>query len=196
MMTWDEALDNFLTMMISWCASLVVQWTAAAIINRTGGEAAGAAAGTGINAGLASTGVGIIIVAILGAIALIFKLIRKNKSEVESAADRAKALEEGLKEANKQGDMIKENAKTSKEQYDATKDLKEEYEQLTDKVHKTKEEEERYAEIIQEIEENYPEIILYHDEINNKLKINNSLWEQILEKQKASMEANEKMAKT
>ena len=196
MMTWDEALDNFLTMMISWCASLVVQWAAAAVINRTGGEAAGAAAGTGINAGLASTGVGIIIVAILGAVALIFKLIRKNKSEVESAADRAKALEEGLKEANKQGDMIKDNAKSSKEQYDETKSLKEEYEELTDKVHKTKEEEERYAEIIKEIEEKYPEIILYHDEINNKLKLNNSLWEQILEKQKASMETNEKMART
>ena len=92
--------------------------------------------------------------------------------------------------------MIKDNAKSSKEQYDETKSLKEEYEELTDKVHKTKEEEERYAEIIKEIEEKYPEIILYHDEINNKLKLNNSLWEQILEKQKASMEANEKMART
>jgi len=43
---------------------MAVQWASVALINKTGGEAAGAAAGNGINAGLASTGVGLIIVAI------------------------------------------------------------------------------------------------------------------------------------
>ena len=69
----EDVGKMMLKSMAAVAAQLAIQWVSIAIINKTGGEAAGAAVGNGINAGLASTGVGLIIVAIglaIGAIVL------------------------------------------------------------------------------------------------------------------------------
>lgn len=189
-MSGEEALDSFMNMMLAWCVQLTVQWAAAAIINKTGAEASGLAIGTGIDAGLAASGVGLIIVAIMASIALIYKFFKKMKGDdsAKKAAEEAKAISEGMEALNDQRQRIKENVKTTKDQYDETKNIKEEYEALSKKVHLTSEEQDRYNELIQEIQEKYPEIVTYYDEANNKLTIQNKLWEEILAKQKKNME--------
>lgn len=189
-MSGEEALDSFMNMMLAWCVQLTVQWAAAAIINKTGAEASGLAIGTGIDAGLAASGVGLIIVAIMASIALIYKFFKKMKGDdsAKKAAEEAKAISEGMEALNDQRQRIKDNVKTTKDQYDETKNIKEEYEALSKKVHLTSEEQDRYNELIKEIQEKYPEIVTYYDEANNKLTVQNKLWEEILAKQKKNME--------
>jgi len=84
---------------------MALQWAALAIVNKTGGFNAGAAVGNGINEGLASTGVGLIIVGIAaliaGVILGITKLIKWAKSNNKTLEDQIAEAEEKAKSYEK-----------------------------------------------------------------------------------------------
>lgn len=164
--------------------SLGTTFATAAIEAHAGGEAIG----TALSEGLAATGPGLIIAAILGSLALlagITKLAIKHYKEThKSINQQIQETEEKIKELQKQAAELKDQSSTQQEEVKNIKELQERYDELNNKQLKTVEEEEEFNELIQTIKDQFPEIVKSYDEQNNKLYIQNDLWDSILEKQK------------
>jgi hypothetical protein len=65
----------------------------------------------------------------------------------------------------------KDEAKTAKDSADSIKELKEEFIQLSNIQVKTTEEQERYAELVSQIREDYPELVKSYDEQTGILQV-------------------------
>lgn len=179
-------------------AQMIVQWVSLAAINKTGGEAAGAAAGNGINAGLASTGVGLLIVgiglaigAILVALGKAFSVYKDTHKSLEQQLTDAK---ESVEELEKSAKEAKANAKESKQTLKNTQDLKEEFQELQLKQQRTTEEQERYNELVKQIQDEYPELISYYNEVTGELRIQDDVWDKIIDKQTKAVELAQKQS--
>ena len=145
----------------------------------------GATLGSAFSAGLASTGVGLIIVAVLAALAAlgagISAFVKYWKKTHQSIDEQLKASEERLKEIESNARETSNQAKTSKEAYKSTQELKEKYEELNAISVKTTEQEQEYKEVVDQIREQFPEIVTFYDETTGKLEVQKSLWDGILQ---------------
>ena len=126
----------------------------------------------------------LLIVGALGAVAIGAAIFMK---KMKKSSDETKDFAETLDEANKSINEAASNKSSealdlSKSVKDA-KALRDEYIELSNKAYLTAEEEQRYSEVMAEINEQFPQIVQYYDEVNNKLIVANDLWDDILEKQ-------------
>lgn len=176
----DDAITSFMIMVGVAFAQIVVQSVATGI-------AAGKGFGEGVKTGLASTGVGFIIAAIAEVIAVlalgidaIWKRYKKNHKSLSEQLDDAKKR---LEEVQKAEASAKDEAKTAKDSADSIKELKEEFIQLNNIQVKTTDEQERYAELVSQIREDYPELVKSYDEQTGTLQIQNDLFDSLIEKQ-------------
>lgn len=179
----EDAMTSFLVMMGAQAAQLVVEFVAA-----------GVSAGEGFAAGLSSTGVGVIIVAIAAAISAValasYKLYKWAKNKNKSLSEQLDDAKKRLEEVQKTEASAKDEAKTAKDSADSIKELKEEFIQLSNIQVKTTEEQERYAELVSQIREDYPELVKSYDEQTGILQVQNELFDSLIEKQqKLSEEA-------
>lgn len=183
----EDAMTSFLVMMGAQAAQLVVEFV-------TAGVSAGEGFGGGLAAGLASTGVGAIIVAIAAAISAAalagYKLYKWAKNKNKSLSEQLDDAKKKLEEVQKTEASAKDEAKTAKDSADSIKELKEEFTQLSNIQVKTTEEQERYAELVSQIREDYPELVKSYDEQTGILQVQNELFDSLIEKQqKLSEEA-------
>lgn len=183
----EDAMISFLVMMGAQAAQLVVEFV-------TAGVSAGEGFGGGLAAGLASTGVGAIIVAIAAAISAAalagYKLYKWAKNKNKSLSEQLDDAKKRLEEVQKTEASAKDEAKTAKDSADSIKELKEEFTQLSNIQVKTTEEQERYAELVSQIREDYPELVKSYDEQTGILQVQNELFDSLIEKQqKLSEEA-------
>ena len=176
----DDAITSFMIMVGVAFAQIVVQSVATGI-------AAGKGFGEGIKTGLASTGVGFVIAIIAEAIAAlalgidaIWKRYKKNHKSLSEQLDDAKKR---LDELQKTEASAKDEAKTAKDSADSIKELKEEFIQLNNIQVKTTDEQERYAELVSQIREDYPELVKSYDEQTGTLQVQNDLFDSLIEKQ-------------
>lgn len=146
----------------------------------------GMSIGEGLNAGLAATGIGLIIVAIGAAIGALFigigalaNAIKGNKKTLEEQLNEAK---KNAEEAKKLASETSSQKKDAQSEAKATKELREEYEELSNKVHRTNEEQQRYEELVDEIREKLPEVVISYNEVTGELVTQNELWDSIINK--------------
>lgn len=146
----------------------------------------GASIGTSISEGLAATGPGLVILAILASIAALYKLgsyinelSAKNHKSLEVQAEEIK---ENLANAEEQKRQARASANESKKSVESAKELKEEFAQLSQKQIKTTEEQEHYNELVNQIQSDFPEIVTYYNEMTGELRVQNDLWDSIIEK--------------
>lgn len=186
--SWEEAGKMILKMMIATGIQM-------AMVAFTTSYQAGMSVGEGLNAGLAATGIGLIIVAIGAAIGALFIGIGALANAIKG---NKKTLEEQLNEAKKNAEEAKKLAsETSSQKKDAqseakgAKELREEYEELSNKVHRTNEEQKKYEELVDEIREKLPEVVVSYNEVTGELVTQNELWDNIISKaEKAAKIAN------
>lgn len=186
--SWEEAGKMIIKMMLA--TGIQMAMTAF-----TTSYQAGMSIGEGLNAGLAATGIGLIIVAIGAAIGALFvgigalaKALKGNKKTLDEQLDDAKKAAE---EAHKLANETASNKTDAKNEAEETKKLKEEYDKLANKVHRTNEEQERYEQLIDEIREKLPEVVISYNEVTGELVTQNKLWESIISKaEKAAKIAN------
>lgn len=177
--TMDEAAD----MMLKSLAGLGVQMAIQAF---SVGFSTGGSFGEGLSAGLSATGVGLIIVGIATAIALVVKgiaaLTDNWKRNHKSLDDQIAETQAKIEELEKRAKEKESAAKTAREEVKSTKELKEKYDELTNKVIKTTEEQEQYNDLVHQIQEDFPQIITYYNEVTGELRVQDELWDNIIEK--------------
>lgn len=123
-----------------------------------------------------------VAMAVGSAIVLIKKEIALNKEL--SPETYKKNLSETQQSVGEITDELRNASKEAKEQLDTTEKLKERYEELSNKVILTSEEQEEYTSLVEQIRTEMPEIVSYYNEATGELKVQNELWDSILEKQK------------
>ena len=177
--SWEESGKMILKMMIT----TGIQMTMTAF---TTSYQTGMSIGEGLNAGLAATGIGLIIVAIGAAIGALFigigalaNAIKGNKKTLEEQLNEAK---KNAEEAKKLASETSSQKKDAQSEAKATKELREEYEELSNKVHRTNEEQQRYEELVDEIREKLPEVVISYNEVTGELVTQNELWDSIINK--------------
>ena len=177
--SWEEAGKMILKMMIT--TGIQMAMTAFTTSYQTG-----MSIGEGLNAGLAATGIGLIIVAIGAAIGALFigigalaNAIKGNKKTLEEQLNEAK---KNAEEAKKLASETSSQKKDAQSEAKATKELREEYEELSNKVHRTNEEQQRYEELVDEIREKLPEVVISYNEVTGELVTQNELWDSIINK--------------
>lgn len=177
--SWEEAGKMILKMMIA--TGIQMAMTAFTTSYQTG-----MSIGEGLNAGLAATGIGLIIVAIGAAIGALFigigalaNAIKGNKKTLEEQLNEAK---KNAEEAKKLASETSSQKKDAQSEAKATKELREEYEELSNKVHRTNEEQQRYEELVDEIREKLPEVVISYNEVTGELVTQNELWDSIINK--------------
>lgn len=150
--------------------------------------ATGQAIGTGIDVGLASTGVGAIIVAIAAAVAGItlgiITLVKKAKEENKSLDEQLEDAKSKLEEIESTESEKKSKASEEKEKLQNTESLISRYDELSKKLVKTTEEQEEWKNLIADINDQFPEIVSSYDEANGKITIQRDLWQDIVDLQK------------
>lgn len=177
--SWEEVGKMILKMMIA--TGIQMAMTAFTTSYQTG-----MSIGEGLNAGLAATGIGLIIVAIGAAIGALFigigalaNAIKGNKKTLEEQLNEAK---KNAEEAKKLASETSSQKKDAQSEAKATKELREEYEELSNKVHRTNEEQQRYEELVDEIREKLPEVVISYNEVTGELVTQNELWDSIINK--------------
>lgn len=177
--SWEEAGKMIIKMMIT--TGLQMATTAF-----TTSFQAGMSIGEGLNAGLAATGIGLIIVAIGAAIGALFigigalaKAIKGNSKTIE---DQIAEAEEKAKSYEKLANSQKDEAKDAQESAKNAKDLRDRYNELANKIIKSQEEQEEYNELVEKIRNQFPEIVTYYDEITGELRVQDKIWQNIIDK--------------
>lgn len=120
------------------------------------------------------------IAAITGLIALAQTLDAKEEAkQFDKRYAEAKKLAE---ESKKQAEEQRSKARKATEDADNAKELKDRYEELHNQTIRTTEEQEEYNELVQQIQEQFPQIITSYNEITGELEVQNDLWDKIIEK--------------
>ena len=89
----------------------------------------------------------------------------------------------------KQQELIAEansKAKESRKAHDSVEELKKRYEELRNRIILTEDEQEEYNKIIEQIVNEFPELIDSYNTVTNELTVQSEKWDEILEKQKQS----------
>lgn len=133
--------------------------------------------------------------AMTGGISLILLLIGAIGVELAKQAKFAKenSPENQLKRINelleKQSELIAEansKAKEARKTYDNVEELKKRYEELHNRIVLTEDEQEEYNKIVEQIVNEFPELVDSYSTITNELTVQSDKWDEILEKQKES----------
>lgn len=129
-------------------------------------------------------GISLILLAI-GAVgvasAKYIKFIKENSPE-----NQLKRINELLE---KQSELIAEansKAKESRKSYDNAEELKKRYEELRNRIVLTEDEQEEYNKIVEQIVNEFPELVDSYNTITNELTVQSEKWDEILEKQRRS----------
>ena len=153
---------------------------------KTSWAAAGTAGGGAFltNFITSSGGIMLIIVAAVAAIAGLVTLAQTLDAQEEAKqfdkryAEAKKLAEESKKQAEEQ----RSKARKATEEVDNAKELKDRYEELHNQTIRTIEEQEEYNELVQQVQEQFPQIITSYNEITGELEVQNDLWDRIIEK--------------
>lgn len=89
----------------------------------------------------------------------------------------------------KQSELIAEansKAKEARKTYDNVEELKKRYEELHNRIVLTEDEQEEYNKIVEQIVNEFPELVDSYNTITNELTVQSEKWDEILKKQKES----------
>lgn len=138
-----------------------------------------------------TAGIGLIISLIIGAATATYAAVTAifDKIDSNSFENRAKAAQETAEKAKETAEEAKMAAKEATDVYNNTEQLKERFNELNTKQILSVEEQEEYNSLVQQIQDEFPEIISYYNKTTGELRVQNELWEGILDKQKASAKA-------
>lgn len=136
-----------------------------------------------------TAGIGAIILGITAALTGLTVLIKKSLDEQEAQKfeNRFKAAKERAEELEEAANSAANAVKNIKEQLNNTISLKDRFTELNEKQIKTNEEQEEYNKLVEQIQEEFPQIVSYYNEITGELRVQNDLWESIIEKQREQL---------
>jgi TP901 family phage tail tape measure protein len=131
-----------------------------------------------------SGGIMLIVVAAIAAIAGLVALAQTldAKEEAKQFDKRYAEAKKLAEESKKQAEEQRSKARKATEEADNAKELKDRYEELHNQTIRTTEEQEEYNELVQQIQEQFPQIITSYNEITGELEVQNDLWDKIIEK--------------
>lgn len=150
---------------------------------KAGGLAAGKGALTGFITGTA--GIGLIIVAITAALTGLL-VLAKNASEAKEAnklTNQIDKLNNKIEETEEKVQQVKSSLKDLSQTEETLESIKEQWEGIGSKQVLTTEEQEEYNSLVEQIKDEYPELITYYDEENNKMQISLGILDKKIEKQ-------------
>lgn len=144
----------------------------------------GGAVSAGVEASTTLTTKGILAIVAVAAAVIggVIALTSNFKTEVSTIDEQLKDLEKQRDDLEEQLSQNKSTAMSDKQELNNLEKLKEEYDELHNKMVLTSEEQERYAEITETIRNDFPEIVTYYNEVTGELRVQNELWEQIINK--------------
>ena len=149
----------------------------------------------------ATMGAALLVVAIMGAlvvVALLCAALIKQGEEAREAADATAQLANANKELEEASAKVSASKSKIKELKSEKKTLQEmvaEYNQLYNKSIKTEDEWDRMKELQEQIEDQYPEIISYHNEINDTIVIGNTAYDERIDKIDTEIEKENELLK-
>lgn len=135
----------------------------------------------------------VIVAAGIGIGAMVYNNLKKDvKSQKELLLDEISDINDEIENLQEKVDTSTSTAKADKQTITNMEELKEEWDNLNHKISLSSEEQERYNELVQQINDEYPDTIAYYNEMTNALTINEQLWSQQLEEAKeiAALSAN------
>ena len=159
----------------------------------------GAAATASIGPVLAVVAAITAVVAVIAGLLYLSEYLEQKELEATDAwkaAEDLKNAKKALEDAEEDKTRTADAAKESKEELKNAEDLKEEWEQLSKLGSLTEEQQQRKNELAKEINETMPEIVTYYNEETNELMVQNSLWDEQIDKLKEANEINKQMAHT
>lgn len=194
----EEATEVASKSLIAMAAQMAIQAALMAVQAKLQGTAIGKAFGDGINIGLASTGIGLIIAGAMALLAgLVFGLGKLNQQMKKSAQNSAalsnnmvgatlalEELEEKQEELNVTLDEANTKYDEAKENLDTIKEFKEETEEYNNTLTMTSEQLEEWKEKQNEIAALFPELISHYDEEGNAILEVGAIWDEIIAKKK------------
>lgn len=187
----DAILASTAAFGVQMVMSLATTFATAAIEAHAGGVSIG----TALTEGLAATGPGLVIAAILAGLAAIVAAtkfaIKYYKETHKSIDQQIQESEEKIKELQKQAAELKDEADTKREQSKDIEETIERYEELNQIQLKTEEQQQEFNDLIEKIRNDFPEIVKSYDEQNNKLVIQKELWEEIADRAKQAARDSE-----
>lgn len=144
----------------------------------------GGAVSAGVEASTTLTTKGILAIVAVAAAVIggVIALTSNFKTEVSTIDEQLKDLEKQRDDLEEQLSQNKSTAMSDRQELNNLEKLKEEYDELHNKMVLTSEEQERYAEITETIRNDFPEIVTYYNEVTGELRVQNELWEQIINK--------------
>lgn len=139
---------------------------------------------------VSTAGIMAIIMAITAAITVAVVAIKNSfeKAEASKFENRFKEAKKAAEEAEKAAEEASAAAKEAQEAFKKTTDLKERFTELNEKQVLTNEEQEEYNSLVAQIQDEFPNLISYYNEITGELRVQNDLWDSILEKQRLKAE--------
>lgn len=135
----------------------------------------------------------VIAAAGIGIGTMVYNNLKKDvKSQKELLLDEISDINDEIENLQEKVDTSTSTAKADKQTITNMEELKEEWDNLNHKISLSSEEQERYNELVQQINDEYPETIAYYNEMTNALTINEQLWSQQLEEAReiAALSAN------
>ena len=146
--------------------------------------------GAGMEAGLAATGVGLVIAAVAAAIVAVVAGIAwaatNIKSNSQQLQEEIDALKEKQKELDETAERSQAEAAVSKTSYNKLTKLIQKYDNLDEKISKTTEEQEEFKTIQDDLAKEFPDLVWYYDEAGNAVLKQREEWEKIVELQQES----------
>ena len=176
--TADNPMEAFGQVMLTGIASLIPALVT--MVTTAGGSMSAAF--------IASTaGIGALILGITAALAAVGVAIKNafDNAEANKFENRMKEAKKRAEEAEKAAEEAASAAKTAADAFKSTEKLKERFTELNEKQALTTEEQEEYNELVTQIQDEFPQIISYYNEITGELRVQNDLWDEILTKQEA-----------
>ena len=131
-----------------------------------------------------SGGIMLIVVAAIAAITGMVALTKSldAKEEAKQFDKRYAAAKKMAEESKKEAEEARSEARKATEEVDNVKKLKERYDELHNQTVRTTQEQEEYNELVQQIQEEFPQIITSYNEVTGELQVQNDLWDKIIEK--------------
>lgn len=186
----NDPMEVLKTGVKSTLAIIVPQFLSAIFTVQTAAEAAEAAV---------SFGLSLLVSAAVSGLVALGVWIKNKLGDTETAAQRAVRIAAEAKKANDEmaenADSTKKQAKDELEAVENARALKDEYTKLAEKVVKTEEETEKQKELAEQINEEFPDMVSYYNDITGELVLQNDLWDDLLEKQEQSAKELEKQGK-
>lgn len=137
-----------------------------------------------------TAGIGVIVstvVAIIAGVAVLGKNLYEDY-EANKFENRFKEAKKAAEEAEKAAEEASAAAKEAQESLESATSLQERFNELNEKQVLTNAEQAEYNELVSQIQDQFPEIISYYNEVTGELRVQNELWDEIIAKQKAEAE--------